>query len=228
MFKIFKNKIKKEDYNFLKIITKKLPLKYSYLIDQVSKEFLLNKQINKLGDEGCFTLSLNSNLESKYSNKLLPQFFIIKDIAIWNKSKLSFDFIELHILEGMLAGFKINSNYLELDFNKIDISQIKEKNFNNEDRNFLKKIIGTKIPTKILESLEVESTFKIKLNEGDFYVIKNFQDGNYLSIDANGKVYIMIHDPYIIKQVYADKETFFKELSNGNFNISKYYNEIFK
>jgi hypothetical protein len=72
----------------------------------------------------------------------LPYFFIIKDIGVWNVAKKSFDQIELHILEGMLAGFRVGTIYSDLDFNKIDIYQVKEKHFRNEDKEKLSEIIG--------------------------------------------------------------------------------------
>jgi len=71
--------------------------------------------------------------------------------------------------------------------------------------------------------LEIESTFKIEIPEGKFYVIKDLEDGNYLSMDENGAVYGMIHDPYEIEKLFDSKEAFFKALESGKFSISRYY-----
>ena len=131
MFNFFGKKklIKELDYELLMLITNALPQEYSYLVHQVSKDFILDKKVNPLGDKGTYTLTLNAKLESKYSNKLLPRLFIIKDIGIWNNLEKSYKQMELHILEGMLAGFKIDSDYKDLDFQRIDTSKIKEKHF---------------------------------------------------------------------------------------------------
>jgi len=224
MFNLFSKKklINEKDYYFLTSIVKALSLKYSYLIDQVSKEFILDKKVNLLGNEGAYSLVLNAELETKYSNKSFPQLFIIRDIGIWNKVKSSYECVELHILEGMLAGFRINAKYSELEYERIDVSKVKEKHFKNEEKEFLKNLIG-KVPKNIQCQLDLESTFKIEFPEGDFYVIKDFEDGNYLSMNEKGGVFGMIHDPYEIEKLFENKESFFDALKLGEFSITEYY-----
>ncbi len=226
MLNLFRKKklIKEEDYIFLKAITENLSDKYLYLVDQVSKEFILDKLPNQLGDKGTYTLTLNAKLEPKYSNKSFPQFFIIRNIDVWNNAKKSFEQVELHILEGMLAGFRVVSKYSDFNLKKIDTSKVKEKHFNSEDRDTLKKIIGN-ISSDLLSQLDIEGTFKIDIPEGEFYVIKDLEDGNYLSMDKKGAVHGMIHDPYEIEKLFDNKETFFEALESGEFNISEYYDE---
>lgn len=226
MFNLFSKKklISENDYSFLTTIVKALPSKYFYLVDQVDKEFILDKKVNQLGDKGTYTLTLNAELETKYSDKSFPELFIIRDIGVWNNLKSSFEQIELHILEGMLAGFRVNVKYSELDFGRIDISKIKEKHFKNEEKEFLIDLIG-KVPKTILSELDVESTFKIEIPEGNYYVIKDLKDGNYLSMDEQCAIYGMIHDPYEIEKLFNNKEAFFEALKSGEFSISEYYNK---
>jgi hypothetical protein len=219
-----KKKIQSEDYKFLEAVVTKLPSKYEYLIEQVSEDFILDKEINDLGDFGTFTLTLNANLEAKFSNKAFPQFFIIKDIDVWNKKKGVFEQTELHILEGMLAGFRLISDYKYLDFSNIRTINCKEKHFKNEDKLKLKDILG-KVDEKLLDQIDIENTFKIEVPEGSFYVIKDLGDGNYLSVDEGGAIYGMIHDPYEVDKIYEDKDTFLAALKKGEFNISEYLNK---
>ncbi|HBK70367.1 MAG TPA: hypothetical protein DDZ39_01705 [Flavobacteriaceae bacterium] len=226
MFNLFRKKkvIQENDYIFLKAIMKALSNKYPYLLPQVSKEFILDKTLNQLGDIGTYTFTLNAKLETKYSNKSLPQFYIIKDISIWNNLKGKFEQIELHILEGMIAGIKVTSEYSDLDLKKIDISKVKEKHFNNHERDNLKKIIGS-VTDNLLSKLDIEGTFKIKIPEGEFFTIKDLGDGNYLSMDNDGAVYGMIHDPYEVEKLFDNKEVFFEALKYGKFNIYEYFNK---
>lgn len=92
MFNFFKKKkdISDEDLIFLSKIVNKLPFKYSYLKDQANREFILRKEKNEVSGKGTYTLVLNAALESKFANKSLPQFFIIRDIFIWNSVKKHF------------------------------------------------------------------------------------------------------------------------------------------
>jgi hypothetical protein len=73
----------------------------------------------------------------------------------------------------MLAGFTVTSKYRDLDFSRIDVTRIKEKHFKDEDKEELSKILG-KIDKDLLSQLDVEDTFKIEIEEGEFYVIKKF------------------------------------------------------
>lgn len=219
-----KKRITKADYEFLKAVVHQLPSKYSYLFDQVTKEFILDKKINEFGDEGTYTLVLNAELENNFTDKSLPQLFIIKDLGVWNKKTESYEQIELHILEGMLAGFKVDSPYSDLDNEKINTSNIKEKHFKNEDIEYLRKLLDS-APENLLSDLDIESTFKIEIPEGVFYVIKDFRDGNYMCMDADGAVYGMFHDPYEIKKLFVNKEAFFHAMIYENFSIQEYYDK---
>ena len=88
-----KNKISKEDFEFLNAVVSKLPSKYDYLKRQVTEEFLLGKEPNELGDKGTYTLLLNANLEKNYANKKLPRVSILKHIKIYNKKKKDYVFL---------------------------------------------------------------------------------------------------------------------------------------
>lgn len=224
--KIIRKRILKEDFDFLKAIISKLPSKYDYLKRQVTEDFLLGKTQYPHNDKGTYTLSRDAKLAKKYADKKLTHFFILRGIKIFNKSRYIYEDVELYIVEGMLAGFKITARYRDLDLNKIDITGIKEKHFKDEDKETVSKILG-KIDKDLLSQLDVSDTFKIEIEEGEFYVIKNLGDGNYLSINKQGAVYGMIHDPYEIELLFENKEDFFKALSTGKFDIQEYYRSKF-
>ncbi len=222
-----KKRILKEDFDFLNAVVSKLPSKYGYLKRQVNAEFLLGKELNKLSGKGNYTLIFDANLAKKYTNKKIPRFFIIKDIKIFNRKDNLYEDIELDIVTGLLSGFKINTKYRNLDFNTIDSSHIKEKHFEDKNGGTLTKILG-KIDEDIISQLDIDETFEIKIPEGEFYVIKNLGDGNYLSINKQGAVYGMIHDPYEVELLFEKKDDFFKALKNGTFKIQEYYRKKFR
>ena len=175
-------------------------------------------KVNKLGEEGTYTFTLNSNLESVYSNKKLPQFFIIQEIKVWNKIKKEFESLQLHILEGMLAGFVSKSKFEDLDLNKFDISWIREKHFDNQEKNELINILKSR-DERYLKHVDLNNTFKIEINNSDFYVLKNIKNGNYISIDKDGFIYNMTHDPYKVEKIYNNPKDFFNAIEQGNLSI---------
>ena len=212
MFNI--KKIKKQDYTLLRSISLKLVDKYPYLVRQVSTNFILDKKHNEFERHGVYTLILNAKLEQEFINKSLPQLFIIKDILVWNKKENRYEPIELDIMEGMLAGYSLKANVRELDLSRIDVSRVKEQTFENHEQEELANIIGD-VDDKIRSYLSLESSFKIIIPEGTFYVIKDLGDGDYISIDKLGRVYEMTHDPYEVKCIYKKKEDYFDSIKNN-------------
>jgi hypothetical protein len=226
MFGIFKKKdrfsITNDEYIFFRKIISDLPEKFRFLLSQVHKEFILGKKPNILGYEGSYTFLLNANLETTYVNNSHPNFFIIKDIRIWNKVKKSFDLIDLYVLQGIFSGYTMKSIMTDLDYNMIDITKIKEKTFDNEDRIKLKEIIG-EISESISSKLDCESTFKIEILNEAYYVIKDLGDGTYLAVDNAGAVYFLMHDPYKIEKIFGSSASFIFALESGQFDIQMFY-----
>lgn len=210
-------KVKKEEYEFLHLISKKLAKKYPYLETQVNKEFILKKRSDPRKN-GTFSLILNAQIEKQYSNKNLPRFFLIQNIRVWNIQKKDYEIINLHVVEGMLVGYQVKSRIKHLDLTKIDVSRVNEKHFSDMDRaNLLKAFNG--ISTEIEMFLDINETFTIEIQEGKFYTIKNLGDGNYLAIDDAGSIYSLIHDPYEVKEIYKNKDSFIAAIKSGEFKL---------
>ncbi|PWL39602.1 hypothetical protein DKG77_01855 [Flagellimonas aquimarina] len=217
-----KKQIKKEDYIFLSSLVENLLDRYPYLENQANKDFILDKKPNPTSEEeGVYMLTLNAKIENLFYNKNLPRFFIIRNMLIWNKRTKEYESVELDIVNGMISGFKVASNYSDLDLSKIDISQLNEKHFNNSDFDSLVKIIG-EVSEDIDKVLDIEQTFEIEIDKKKFYVIKDMEDGNYISIDTNGSIYGMFHDPFKIEKIFENKEAFFKALESGIFDFDSY------
>lgn len=161
-------------------------------------------------------------MEDKYSNKLLPGVFIIKDISVWNNKTCRYEKVEFHVMEGILAGFKIDADYKNLDFNKIDVTNIKEAHFSNDDKERLEEILGS-ISPEMSSFLDVSNTFKIEVDKGEYFVIKDLGNRDYLSVDSLGAVYIMIHDPYKIDKIFESIEDLILDMKNNKFRIEDYY-----
>lgn len=212
-----KNKsLKSSDLHFLYSIVSKLPEKYSYLKPQISDDFLLGKFPNEFGDKWTFTLTLNAKLENKYSNKFLPSFFILKNIFVLDIKTQVLQNVELHIMEGMLAGYRIGANISEIDLTTIDVTNVIEKHFDNHDYKRVMEIIG-KVDDGILKKLDLQNCFKIEIENEIYYTIASLRDGDYLTIDTDGAVFLMKHNPFQIQKIYNNKEDFLNELRIGGF-----------
>jgi hypothetical protein len=224
MFNLFKKKpikkIQEWEYTLLKEVVRRLPVKYSFLINQVNSEFILDSVPNEFLEHGWKRIICNQNLYNSIKNTNIN--YKIVGIKIFDLVVKSYKSIELDLYEGILIGYKVDENSGRYDFKNIDLKNLREKPYENKDRDVLKRIIG-KVSDDILTQLSIEDAFKIELPEGDFYVIKDFEDGNYLSMNEKGGVFGMIHDPYEIEKLFENKESFFEALKLGEFSITEYY-----
>ena len=184
--------------------------KYPYLQEHVSREFLVGKKQNEF-NEHTTTFLLSADLASKFSNKLFPGLFLIQNILVWNNREGRYTEVELDILEGMLCGYNLTCDLSDLDICNIDTTQVAEKHFRNEDKEEVMRILEG-VDSDIIDQLDVNETFQIEIEGGVHYVIKNLGDGDYISIDKEGAVYRLTHDPYCIELLYETKEEFFDNM----------------
>lgn len=206
MFGIFKNPKKVNEFTdkeitFFKEVIKLLPIRYHYIINQLNKNFLISFKPNDLSFKDWYSVQLNAKLEKEYSKPSLG-YFQLQNILIFNKRTKIKEKLTLSFLEGMFIGFYIQDarfdNYILSEY---DISGLKEKHFKNDgDKNDLLKIIGD-ISKEHLLQFDLENTFKIEIPEGNFYTIKDLEDGNYLALNEKGEVYELMHDPYSVRKI---------------------------
>lgn len=227
MFSLFKkNKklITKNDYSFLKALTSKLT-EYDFIRQQVNDDFIIDKRkAYPTEKKGSFAYILNSKLEKEYTNNKFLGFYKIKKIIGYNHIKSKPSRVDIYLINGMISGYYSEDPIIELDFSKFDMSEYYVEIINDIDRDDVKKIIGN-VENDILHMLDVDSAFKINISQEDYYVIKKLGNGNYISIDCNGAVYGMIHDPYEVEKIFDNIEQFFKALKADEFNFDYYLNQ---
>lgn len=227
MFNIFKKKRKNNmqswEFELLKAVVKKLPLKYSFLNNQITPKFILDIVPNELLGHGWKRMIVDLELSKLYIKKEINYQLI--GIKICNLLDQSYKVMALDLYDGILIGYRIEGEFKEVlfDLENINVEYLREVPYVNIDKDHLKKIMGN-VDNDILSQLDIDITFKINVDEGEFYVIKDLGDGNYLSMDQKGAVYGMIHDPYEIEKLFEDKESFYQALKSGDFNMIKYYN----
>jgi hypothetical protein len=217
MFNIFRKKEKdfpfsEKELIFFRKLASSLPPKYSYIIPQINKEFIIGYKPNILGFKDSYTFLMNSNLEKKYIKVHLPNYFILKDIKLWNKKENKYFTIELDILSGILSGFKIeNLDFENLDFDKTDSSAINEKHF--ENKNLMELFQNFNQDEKDILKDNMNHTYVINLAEGNYYFFANIGNGDVIVLDKLGDSYILTHDPSKIVKLF-DKNSFLEKLKN--------------
>lgn len=198
VFNLFKSLSNKDVVDFLVKIVRSLPKEYHYLLTQLNTEFILG--VRKYNDthENWYSLKLNSSLYEKYSN---GGDFLLKKIYIENQE------IKIDINKGVIFRFSCpKRSIIKIKNLEIDRTELEIINYEDIDLKELNSILKGKIV--------VRETFKINLDNHIYYVIKNLGDGNYVSIDIDGKVYKMEHDPFQITLLYSNLDMYIKNLGN--------------
>jgi len=225
MFKIFKKKksksIQEWELPFLSGLVVKLPKKYSFLTNQMETEFILDSLENVFLKNGWKTIVFNQNQYDSFLNKTLN--FKLSGIKVYDSGQQAYKNVELDINNGILIGYRIEGTFSgNFDFNKIDLSRFQEKTIDNEDKESLEFIIGT-LDETTKSILDLENTFKLELEEGEFYTIKDLGNGDYLSVDNFGAVFGIIHDPPEVERLFDNMDGFFKALKAGDFDVNDYH-----
>ncbi|WP_152538652.1 hypothetical protein [Aquimarina macrocephali] len=192
------SKIEEKDILFLKSLVSILPSDYSFLKQQVNYDFIVSKRPMILQQEGNISFALDEKLFNKFKKKSFPESSEINNIKVKNKKTKLMNIISIHLLNGTIWGYYLDpsTSFSDLNFEEFDTSNIEFKQYNNDDKLKLEEIILLEKQSPIRKFLDIENTFKIEIDEGNFYVIKDLGDGNYLGIDKDGAVYGLIHDPY--------------------------------
>lgn len=190
MFNFFK---KKNTFNkdlFIKICIS-LSEKYSFLSNQVKEGIIVNV---KKQDNQYYKFVLDTDLINKYENQT-GRYFAIKKIMLSNMDTAQNTFLTLKVGYGVLLGYSIEDesfiNY-SLDKINVDVSKINIEFFDNND-------IEDQFSEEELANINLNDIYAVELNDKLYYHIKDIEDGDFIAIDSDKRVFKITHDPFEIK-----------------------------
>ena len=221
-----KNQFSETDFDLLSSVIARLPDRYEYLEKQFTKELIVEKKPNELSESGTYRFSLDGELSEQFRDKTKEGLMVLRGISVWCKSKKDFVPFRFHVLDGLIVGYHCGADSFDVDFDQIELSELNEKRFGKPDRDSLISILGD-APKEVTNLLDISKTFKIEIDEGDFYVIKDLGDGNFLSINEDGEVHGMIHDPYEVELLFSSAKEFYEAVLNNTFSFERYLSEKF-
>lgn len=216
MFNLFKKKaelkLEESEKFFIEAIINKLSDKYPLFKKEIELETFVGIGKNPGGSKGSFTYFINNDSWKKICDPSIDNFFI-KNLKFnsYNGERVS---VDLFTSEGLIIGYKASVTVNEISIPTIDISEIWEKHFLNEEYTEIENVIG-KLPKDQIRKLSlVKNTFKIQIDGSSYFPIHDIDDGNYIAIDRNGSVYKITHDPFRANRIYDSITEFIhKELS---------------
>lgn len=101
------------------------------------------------------------------------------------------------------------------DLNNIKVGtiEIEPIKIQNPDKETVLKIL--KKDLEKLNLLDIENTFEIEIGEKLYYTILDGEDGNYIAVDKQGKVYRLNHDHKERVKIISQNVSEFLEIYNG-------------
>lgn len=205
------------------------------LINSLSEEFPKNVSYTLSGSYFSFVdwtsvpnykfvmCRLSEESIKKYSDKSVN--IKVHGIEVFSNSSGKFVPIELLIHNNFISGVKTpNNDLIDLDMNQINLTGLQKSEFN-----FPKEFIDSlynKLPKHIQNKINQDSIIEIQINNKTFYTILNLEDGNYLAIDKNQKVYSLIHDALPNSKLLKQSlEEIFSDIDSGKFTIDNHLKE---
>lgn len=180
----------------LKIFTL-LPTTFDYIVKQLSEGIVTGtKKLNKQPYLNYTKFSLKTALLNKYENKK-GSFFQIKGIRVFDLGTSAFIDINIDIAYDLLIGYSTPSRNPDFDLTNINVDGFYNKHHENDDFKNL-SIILDESEIKLLNEAEV---YEVILKGLKFYHIKDLEDGDFIGIDINKKLYKITHDPFTITEL---------------------------
>lgn len=212
MFNIFKKKsdlkLDSVQLDFISTIINKLSEIYPLFKQEFELETFVGIGKNPGGSKGSFTYIINYESWKRICNPNLDN-YDIKNILFktFTGDKIS---VDLYTSEGLIVGYKSNVEVKDIDVSTIDISEIWEKHFLNNDYFEIEHIFKPLTNEQLNKLSMVKNTFKIEVHGTSYYPVHDIGDGNYVAIDKEGEVFKITHDPFEVQKIYESILIFLK------------------
>ncbi len=182
-------------------------------------------EIKKQIDEGIITgislpydtwwpnfvkFSLNTKLLNKYEDKLRPTFTIMGITVFDSKSSVTTE-IQIRICCGILTGFEsLNSRLYNPEIETINTSGYWIKYSDQSDFEIIKDNL-TKEDVKLVNPSEV---YEVELEGRKYYHLIDLEDGDFIVMGTDKKIYKTTHDPYEIVEVQGSLKDIIQKFSS--------------
>jgi len=217
MFGLFKRtswKIEGKALDFFDKLFTSLPGEYHFLADGLSKGLYKRFSVNHATKEHHYKIGFDPSQSDK--SMIKGKKFELENIIV--KAGGQDNILNITVYEGLWIGFEFQKNILDLKDYEIDLSRLnkgKSKFSANEKiEKFVSNLVSEYLDLTTLSEFEIEGKL--------YYQIKDLEDGNYLAIDNNGKVFGLIHDPYKIELINKSIRQLVDDVNSRNFDFDKY------
>ncbi len=214
MFRLFKKNswaINNNIKQFFQTLFSQLPPEFQFLQDGL-KNGLYRRYIFNEGDNYFISFAPDQSDKSIVKGK---NFDIMNIRVLSDKQEYQ---LNLKVYKGLWVGFDISKNIKKFKLYQFDTSKMKkvESRFPTDDK------IKNLVEDLYSDKLELDNLSEFEIDGKLYYQIKDLEDGNFIAIDNNGKVFGLIHDPFKIELLYYSIRDFVESVNSGKFKIEEY------
>lgn len=206
--KINEDKLTENEVRFISTIVNALSSKYPKFKEEIDLETFVYVAPNKIGEIHSFVFGLNNMAWKKLCDPSISN-FDVKNIRFLDAEEKRFS-VDLYISEGLIIGYTLPKDVNKIKFETIDVSNIWEKHFFNEDYSEIRHVIDSLEKSQQKKLNMLKNTFKIEFQGNVYYPIYDRGDGNYCAIDKHGAVFNVTHDPFIVEKEHQTIEEMFE------------------
>lgn len=222
------NVLRREDQRLFDAIVHALPAELS-----VIKELNVTGRVFGINDHfypGFKFISRWYSVEEMRTTKGRGLNLKITGLEIYAKRTGNFENLELLVKDGMICGLSISHSAYQLS--EFDLEQITSKNMMQSSFEFPPDPIDlfyNSLDQEIKDKLAIEDLEEIDYNNRTFYSFCDLENGNYLAVDKNHKVYSLVHDARpMAKGLKISFIDILNEMANDQFDKEMHLNERYE
>ena len=221
--------LRQEQAKLFTVVISSLPEEFNEIKQQTLSARLWGLHNWKLYPDFKF-ISLSYGGDTVFKYKKRGQNFKISGLQVFSKLTRQFEDIEILIHDNLVSGLKIENSQYQLS--EFDLGKINDKGVTKSVFTFPPgdiDIFYDSLNQEIKNKLNPDDLFDIDFNNRTFYSFCDLEDGNYLAVDKNLKVYSLVHDakPMVtgIKISFSD---ILSDIANNKFDKEKHLEERYR